>query len=60
MSAKWTTEQIPDQTGRTAIVTGANSLVGANANDSTPLWVRAVAAVVNTVGVTRDVLAASR
>jgi hypothetical protein len=34
--------------------------VGANANDSTPLWVRAVAAVVNTVGVTRDVLAASR
>jgi hypothetical protein len=34
--------------------------VGANANDSTPLWVRAVAAVVNTVGVTRDVLAASK
>jgi NAD(P)-dependent dehydrogenase (short-subunit alcohol dehydrogenase family) len=28
MSAKWTTEQIPDQTGRTAIVTGANSGLG--------------------------------
>ena len=28
MSAKWTTEQIPDQTGRTAVVTGANSGLG--------------------------------
>src|SRR5580692_10342614 len=28
MSAKWTTEQIPDQGGRTAIVTGANSGLG--------------------------------
>jgi NAD(P)-dependent dehydrogenase (short-subunit alcohol dehydrogenase family) len=28
MSAKWSTEQIPDQTGRTAIVTGANSGIG--------------------------------
>jgi NAD(P)-dependent dehydrogenase (short-subunit alcohol dehydrogenase family) len=28
MSAKWTTEQIPDQSGRTAIVTGANSGLG--------------------------------
>jgi NAD(P)-dependent dehydrogenase (short-subunit alcohol dehydrogenase family) len=28
VSAKWTTEQIPDQTGRTAIVTGANSGLG--------------------------------
>jgi NAD(P)-dependent dehydrogenase (short-subunit alcohol dehydrogenase family) len=28
MSAKWTTERIPDQTGRTAIVTGANSGLG--------------------------------
>ena len=28
MSARWTTEQIPDQTGRTAIVTGANSGLG--------------------------------
>ncbi len=28
MSTKWTTEQIPDQTGRTAIVTGANSGLG--------------------------------
>jgi NAD(P)-dependent dehydrogenase (short-subunit alcohol dehydrogenase family) len=28
MSAKWTTEQIPDQSGRTAIVTGANSGIG--------------------------------
>jgi NAD(P)-dependent dehydrogenase (short-subunit alcohol dehydrogenase family) len=28
MSAKWTTEQIPDQTGRTALVTGANSGLG--------------------------------
>jgi NAD(P)-dependent dehydrogenase (short-subunit alcohol dehydrogenase family) len=28
MSAKWTSEQIPDQSGRTAIVTGANSGLG--------------------------------
>ena len=28
MSAKWTAEQIPDQQGRTAIVTGANSGLG--------------------------------
>jgi NAD(P)-dependent dehydrogenase (short-subunit alcohol dehydrogenase family) len=28
MSASWTTEQIPDQHGRTAIVTGANSGLG--------------------------------
>ena len=28
MSAKWTAEQIPDQRGRTAIVTGANSGLG--------------------------------
>jgi NAD(P)-dependent dehydrogenase (short-subunit alcohol dehydrogenase family) len=28
MSEKWTAEQIPDQTGRTAIVTGANSGLG--------------------------------
>jgi NAD(P)-dependent dehydrogenase (short-subunit alcohol dehydrogenase family) len=28
VSTKWTTEQIPDQTGRTAIVTGANSGLG--------------------------------
>ncbi|HXB66547.1 MAG TPA: oxidoreductase [Solirubrobacteraceae bacterium] len=28
MSAKWTTEQIPDQSGRSAIVTGANSGLG--------------------------------
>jgi NAD(P)-dependent dehydrogenase (short-subunit alcohol dehydrogenase family) len=28
MSAKWTTERIPDQTGRTAVVTGANSGLG--------------------------------
>ncbi len=28
MSAKWSTEQIPDQHGRTAIVTGANSGLG--------------------------------
>jgi hypothetical protein len=34
--------------------------VGASGNDSTPLWARAVAAVINTVGGTRDVLAASR
>jgi hypothetical protein len=32
--------------------------VGASANDTTPLWERAVAAVINTVGGTRDVLAA--
>jgi NAD(P)-dependent dehydrogenase (short-subunit alcohol dehydrogenase family) len=28
MSTKWTADQIPDQTGRTAIVTGANSGLG--------------------------------
>ncbi|MDQ6810288.1 MAG: oxidoreductase [Actinomycetota bacterium] len=28
MSAKWTSEQVPDQQGRTAIVTGANSGLG--------------------------------
>ncbi len=28
MSAKWTTDQIPDQSGRTAVVTGANSGLG--------------------------------
>jgi NAD(P)-dependent dehydrogenase (short-subunit alcohol dehydrogenase family) len=28
MSEKWTAEQIPDQTGRTAVVTGANSGLG--------------------------------
>ncbi len=28
MSAKWSSEQIPDQSGRTAIVTGANSGLG--------------------------------
>ena len=31
MSAKWTSEQIPDQHGRTAIVTGANSGLGLSA-----------------------------
>jgi len=34
--------------------------VGASANDTTPLWERAVAAVINTVGGTRDVLAATK
>jgi hypothetical protein len=34
--------------------------VGASANDITPLWERAVAAVINTVGGTRDVLAATK
>jgi hypothetical protein len=34
--------------------------VGATAGDSTPLWARAVAAVINTVSGTRDVLAATR
>ncbi|MGH7763476.1 MAG: hypothetical protein ACREOM_03540 [Candidatus Dormibacteraceae bacterium] len=33
--------------------------VGAAAGDDTPLWLRAVAAVVNTVGGTRDVMAAT-
>jgi NAD(P)-dependent dehydrogenase (short-subunit alcohol dehydrogenase family) len=32
MSAKWGSEQIPDQTGRTAIVTGANSGIGRGAS----------------------------
>jgi NAD(P)-dependent dehydrogenase (short-subunit alcohol dehydrogenase family) len=31
MSAKWTSEQIPDQSGRIAIVTGANSGLGLSA-----------------------------
>ncbi len=31
MSAKWTSDQIPDQSGRTAIVTGANSGLGLEA-----------------------------
>ena len=34
--------------------------VGASANDTTPLWERAVAALINTVGGTRDVLAATK
>jgi hypothetical protein len=33
--------------------------VGAPAPDTSPLWLRAVAAVINTVGNTRDVMAAS-
>ena len=33
--------------------------VGAAAGDTTPLWLKAVAAVVNTVGGTRDVMAAT-
>lgn len=33
--------------------------IGASANDTTPLWLRAVAAVLNTAGGTRDVMAAS-
>jgi NAD(P)-dependent dehydrogenase (short-subunit alcohol dehydrogenase family) len=28
VSTKWTAEQIPDQSGRTAVVTGANSGLG--------------------------------
>lgn len=32
--------------------------VGASANDATPLWLRAVAMIVNTAGGTRDVMAA--
>ena len=28
MTSKWTSDHIPDQTGRTAIVTGANSGIG--------------------------------
>lgn len=34
--------------------------VGAGATDTTPRWMRAVAAVVDTVGGTRDVLAANK
>ncbi|MHB8688977.1 MAG: hypothetical protein ACYDB4_17575 [Candidatus Dormibacteraceae bacterium] len=34
--------------------------VGAIAGDATPLWARAVAAVINTLGGTRDVLAATK
>src|SRR5439155_10405211 len=31
MSGKWTSEQVPDQRGRTAVVTGANSGLGLSA-----------------------------
>lgn len=34
--------------------------IGAPADDTTPLWLRAVALVVNTVGQTRDVMAATK
>ena len=34
--------------------------VGASPTDTTPLWMRAVAAIVNTVGGTRDVMAATK
>jgi hypothetical protein len=34
--------------------------VGDSANDAAPLWERAVAALINTVGGTRDVLAATK
>ncbi|HEX9364772.1 MAG TPA: hypothetical protein VGA47_13435 [Candidatus Dormibacteraeota bacterium] len=34
--------------------------VGASPTDSTPLWMRAVALVLNTVGQTRDVMAATK
>jgi hypothetical protein len=33
--------------------------VGASAPDTTPLWMRAVASVLNTVGGTREVMAAT-
>jgi hypothetical protein len=33
--------------------------VGASAADTTPLWMRAVASVINTVAGTREVMAAS-
>jgi len=36
------------------------SPVGDSPTDTTPLWLRAVAAVVNTVGGTRDVQAATK
>jgi hypothetical protein len=34
--------------------------VGDSPTDTTPLWIRAVAIVINTVGGTRDVLAATK
>jgi hypothetical protein len=34
--------------------------VGAEADDTTPLWLRAVALVVNTLGQTRDVMASTK
>jgi hypothetical protein len=43
-----------------AVAIDLTAPVGDSANDTTPLWVRAVAAIVNTVGGTRDVLAASK
>jgi hypothetical protein len=42
-----------------AVAIDLQAPVGASANDTTPLWERAVAAVVNRVGGTRDVLAAT-
>ena len=44
----------------TTVAIDLTAPVGPAAGDSTPLWERAVAAVVNTLGGTRDVLAATR
>jgi hypothetical protein len=43
-----------------AVAIDLTAPVGASAGVSTPLWARAVAAVINTVGGTRDVLAATK
>jgi predicted lipid-binding transport protein (Tim44 family) len=43
-----------------AVAINLTAPIGDSPNDSSPLWERAMAAVVNTVGGTRDVLAAGR
>ena len=42
-----------------AVAIDLTAPVGAPASDMTPLWMRMVAAVLNTVGGTRDVLAST-
>ncbi len=42
-----------------AVAIDLTAPIGAGAADSSPLWMRAVAAVINTVGGTRDALAAT-
>jgi hypothetical protein len=45
--------------GGQAVAIDLTAPVGASAADTTPLWMRAVAAVLNSAGVTREVMAAT-